>query len=119
MKTSSKPKTPKTSKSAKGAKPMTKAEIVTALASHTNQSKTVIESVIHELSTLAVAQVRKVGAFRLSGLVTFKTSERAARPARQGRSPKTGEMIEIPAQPARTVVRARPDAALRNSTSAA
>jgi DNA-binding protein HU-beta len=106
------PKTPKTSKTKKTG-PMTKAELVSALAARTEHSKAAIEGVLSELNALADAQIRTRGAFKVAGLVTFKTTERAARPARQGRSPKTGETIEIPAQPARKVVRARPDASLR------
>lgn len=108
-KTDTKPTSKKNSKD----RAQTKAEIVTTIATRTSLSKTQVEGVLHELADLAKSEIRQARPFKLAGLVSMKVAERPARPARSGRNPKNGETIEIPAKPARKVVRARPDAALR------
>lgn len=63
------------------------------------QTRIVIEAFFDELAK-AVA----TGSVRVPNFGTFKTKVRAARPARTGRNPSTGEALEIAAQPAKNYI---------------
>jgi nucleoid DNA-binding protein len=65
----------------------------------TAQTRNVIETFFTVLSA-AVAE----GSVRVPYFGTFKTKTKAARSARMGRNPSTGEPMEIAAQPAKEVI---------------
>lgn len=90
--------------------PMTKSQMVTALAESTGLSKQDVGAVLSELGNLVERHVKKRGAgqFTLPGLLKIRTVKKKATKARKGRNPFTGEEITIAAKPARTTVRVTP-----------
>jgi DNA-binding protein HU-beta len=83
------------------AKLMTKSQLAAHIAEKFSLSKKAANDVIDELASVAVAQTKKSGAFTLPGIGKLV---KAARKARMGRNPATGEAIKIPAK---TVVKFR------------
>jgi DNA-binding protein HU-beta len=75
------------------AKPMTKGQIVDYLASKTGTSKKLSGQFLQELVSLSYKEAKK--SFVIPGLGKLVL---AARKARQGRNPATGEIISIPAK---------------------
>ncbi|MDZ7752701.1 MAG: HU family DNA-binding protein [Gammaproteobacteria bacterium] len=90
--------------------PMSKAQLVTALAESTGLSKQDVGAVLGELNTLIERHVKKrsAGQFTLPGLFKIRTVKKKATKARKGRNPFTGEEIMIAAKPARTSVKVMP-----------
>jgi DNA-binding protein HU-beta len=84
-----------------GKKPLTKAQVVSFFAKKFDLSKKIASSVIDEMSGLAIAETKKVGAFTFPGVGKLVLVKRKAR---VGRNPATGEAINIPAK---TVVKMR------------
>ena len=82
-------------------KPMTKAQIVTALSEKLDISKTDVNNFIDTLNDLAYKETKKNGAFTLPGMGKLVLVKRKAR---MGRNPATGEEIKIKAK---TVVKFR------------
>ena len=78
---------------AKKTKPMTKPEMLDAIAKDTGATKVAVESIYNALITL-VAKETKKGVFTLPGLGKFSVIQRKAR---TGRNPQTGEPMEIAA----------------------
>ena len=74
-------------------KPLTKAQIITALSEKTDLTKRDVTNVVQELAELAYKQA-KVG-FTVPGLGKLVVVNRKAR---KGRNPATGEEIDIPAK---------------------
>lgn len=79
---------------AKKAKAMTNRQVVAELAKE-GVSKQAVEAVLDALATLAVREAKN--GFKIPGLGKLVLVDRAAR---QGRNPKTGETIDIPARKA-------------------
>jgi DNA-binding protein HU-beta len=82
-------------------KPMTKAQIVTALSEKLDISKKDVNNFIETLNDLAYKETKKNGAFTLPGMGKLVLVKRKAR---MGRNPATGEEIKIKAK---TVVKFR------------
>ena len=80
-------------KAASAKKPLTKTQIMTALAESTGLKKKEVIAVVEELVGLAYKQA-KVG-FTVPGLGKLVVVKRKAR---MGRNPATGEAIKIPAK---------------------
>jgi DNA-binding protein HU-beta len=76
-------------------KNMNKAELISLVAKKTNLTKKETELV---LSTILETIVDVVASGEKVTLVGFGTFELRERKAREGRNPKTGEKIEIPAR---------------------
>jgi nucleoid DNA-binding protein len=95
----------------------TKSQILHQLATETALSKKQVEGVLSSLEKLIKNEVGKKGpgTFTLPGLIRLRRAERPATPAKMGRNPRTGEPMQIPAKPKRTVVRARVLKALNES----
>ena len=74
-------------------KPMTKTQIMAALAEQTGLTKKDVVSVVEELIAMAYKQA-KLG-FTIPGLGKLVVQKRKAR---MGRNPATGESIKIPAK---------------------
>jgi DNA-binding protein HU-beta len=91
------------------AKLMTKSQLAAHLAEKFGLSKKAANDVLDELASVAVAQTKKAGAFTLPGVGKLV---KAARKARMGRNPATGEAIKIPAK---TVVKFRVAKAAKDS----
>lgn len=77
-------------------KPMTKGEIIDAIAKETGATKTAVEAIYAALINVTGKQAKK-GPFTLPGLGKFTVVTRSAR---VGRNPQTGEEMKIPAKKA-------------------
>ena len=73
---------------------MNKPDIVAAVARSSGISKTSANTAVEEVFAAITDALRKGEDVRLVGFGTFSTRRRAAR---QGRNPRTGETIQIPA----------------------
>ena len=73
---------------------MNKAALIEALASKANLTKKQAEEVLGNMLELITDSLKKGEEVNLYGLGTFKVAKRAAR---EGRNPKTGEKLKIPA----------------------
>jgi DNA-binding protein HU-beta len=82
-------------------KPLTKSQLVTAMAEKNDMTKVQVSKFFDTLHVTAVTEAKKAGEFTLPG---FGKLVKAARKARMGRNPQTGEAIKIPAK---TVVKFR------------
>jgi DNA-binding protein HU-beta len=91
------------------AKQMTKSQLATHLAEKFSLSKKSANEILDELANVAVTQTKKNGSFVLPGIGKLV---KAARKARMGRNPATGEAIKIPAK---TVVKFRVAKAAKDS----
>lgn len=81
---------------------MNKTELINAIAAESGLSKADAAKALNA-TTAAIANAVKAGdKVALVGFGTFATSER---PARTGKNPRTGEVLEIPAK---TVVKFKP-----------
>ncbi len=88
---------------------MTQSQISTHLADKVGISKKQAKSVLDELATLIVKELKKEGKLRLAGVGIF--TKRKSK-ARMGRNPATGAQIKIPA---RTRLRITPAKALKDA----
>jgi nucleoid DNA-binding protein len=90
-------------------KPMSKSEIYATLAERTSLSKKDIGSVFDEMTKLMEESLGKKGprVFNVPGLMKVYVHQRKASPARMGRNPATGEEVQIPARPAKEVIKVR------------
>ena len=97
-------------------KPLTKVQLMNALAEATGVAKKDVIAVMDELGNVIERHIKKRGAgqFSLLGLMKVRTVRKPATKARKGRNPFTGEEIMIAAKPARTAVRVTPLMALKN-----
>lgn len=75
-------------------KPMTKTQLVAALAENANVDKATANRTLEALSDIVTREVAKGGAVTLPGLGKFACR---ARPERQVRNPATGEQMTKPA----------------------
>ena len=92
------------------AKPMTKTEILNALAEGTGLAKKDIGAVIEKLGELIGNSIGKQGpgVFNLPGLLKITVQRKPATKERAGTNPFTGEPTIFKAKPARNVVKIRP-----------
>jgi DNA-binding protein HU-beta len=75
-------------------KNLTKAELISSIASDTDVSKSSVEKVLTSLVENIAKGLKKKQSIALSGLGSFSVSKRKAR---TGRNPRTGEAIKIAA----------------------
>ena len=78
-------------------------DFVKKFAEANNMKQTQAKELIGKVLDGIFEAVEEEGSFRTS-YGTFKMKESAARPARKGRNPATGEEIKIPATPAKKKV---------------
>lgn len=81
---------------AKKTKPMTKPELIEAIAKETGATKVAVEGIYNALIAVVAKETKKVPC-TLPGLGKFTVVQRKAR---TGRNPQTGETIKIPAKKA-------------------
>ena len=91
-------------------KPLTKSEILNALAEGTGLGKKEIACVLDELGTLIGKNLgrRGPGVFNVPGLMKIKVIRKPATKARKGINPFTKEETIFKAKPARNVVKVLP-----------
>lgn len=73
---------------------MNKAELITAMSEKAELSKKETETALKAFIEVVSGEMEKGEKIQLVGFGTFDVSERAAR---EGRNPKTGEAMSIPA----------------------
>ena len=97
-------------------KRLTKAQVVSELASATDLDKKSVNRVFDELQGLIKKQLtgRGPGEFVIPGLVKLRVVKKPATKERQGINPFTKEPITIPAKPASKKVRATSLKALKD-----
>ncbi len=88
-------------------KPMTKTEIVNALAESTGLTKQQVNDFFEELVALIGKNLQDggPGVFNLSGIMKVKIVRKPAKPEREGIDPFTKEPRIFKAQPAKNVVK--------------
>ncbi len=91
-------------------KRMTKAELYAAMADKTGLTKKQVQEFFDVLRDIARKELGSRGPkqFVIPDLVKLEVKKVAARKARKGRNPQTGEEITIPAKPAHNKVKAAP-----------
>lgn len=87
--------------------PMTKAQLLSAIAEDTGLTRRQITDVMDSLGSQIQRHIKKrgPGTFTLPGLLKIKTMRKPARKARKGVNPFTGEETTFAAKPAHTVVK--------------
>ena len=80
-----------------GANPMNKTELVAAIAEKTELSKKDAEKALKAFTDVVAEELAKGEKIQLVGFGTFKVTDRKAR---EGRNPRTGETMTIPASKA-------------------
>ena len=73
---------------------MNRTELISAMAENANMSKVDAEKALKAFIDTVTEELKNGGKVQLVGFGTFEVAERAER---QGRNPKTGETITIPA----------------------
>ncbi len=92
----------------KSDKPLSKTEILNALAEATGQSKKEVTAVMDAMEALIATSITKgSGIFNLPGMMKIYVHTRPATKERMGRNPATGEEIKIAARAAKKVVKVR------------
>ena len=90
--------------------PMTKAQLLSAIAEDTGLTRRQVTDVVDSLSAQIQRHIKKraPGTFTLPGLLKIRTMRKPARRARKGINPFTGEETTFAAKPAHTVVKIQP-----------
>ena len=90
--------------------PMTKAQLLSAIAEDTGLTRRQVTDVVDSLSAQIQRHIKKrgPGTFTLPGLLKIRTMRKPARKARKGINPFTGEEATFAAKPAHTVVKIQP-----------
>ena len=102
---------------AKQVKPLSKTELLNALAESTGLTKKDVGAVLDNLGALIEQNLGKKGpgVFNLPGLLKIQVTRKPATKATKRENPfKPGEMMEVKAKPARNVVKVRPLKALKD-----
>lgn len=73
---------------------MNKTELISAMSENANMTKVDAEKALKAFIDTVTEELKNGGKVQLVGFGTFEVAERAER---QGRNPKTGEAITIPA----------------------
>ena len=96
-------------------KAMTKGMIAKTIAEELDLKQKVVTEIMKSLATTAIEQVKAHGKFVFPGFCMIKTRVKPATEA--GEKEYFGRMVMMKAKPAKTVVKAFPVAALKNSIS--
>merc|ERR1712078_424662 len=100
-------------KAMKGAKALSKGAIADALGSACEMKKTQASKVLEALTDLVAKEVKSTGKFTIPGVCMVKTRHKAAQKA--GKRMAFGKEVTVKAKPARTIVKAFPLKALKDS----
>jgi nucleoid DNA-binding protein len=99
-------------------KRMTKAQVLTELATITELDKKTVTTVLEALNDLVTRELKSAdapGEFVIPGVVKLRVVEKAATEERQGINPHTRQPMTIAAKPASRTVRATALKALKDS----
>ena len=96
--------------------PMTKAQLLSAIAEETGLTRKQVVDVMDSMGAQIQRHIKKrgPGTFTLPGLLKIKTARKPARKERKGINPFTGEEATFAAKPAHTVVKIQPLKALKD-----
>jgi len=99
------------------AKPITKSEVLSGIATKTGLSRKQVAAVLDELAVTLRQQLKKAGVFVPPSLgIKVITKKKPATKAGKKKNPfKPGEMMDVKAKPATTVVKVRPLKALKDA----
>ena len=88
-------------------KPMTKTEVISALADSTGLTKQQVVGFFDSLTDLIAQNLKEggPGVFNVPGMLKVKVQRQEAKPEREGKDPFTGEIRMFKAQPAKNVVK--------------
>merc|ERR1711981_725283 len=100
-------------KAMKGAKALSKGAIADALGTSCEMKKSEASKVLDALATLVGKEMKSTGKFTISGVCMVKTRHKAAQKA--GKRMAFGKEVKVKAKPARTIVKAFPLKALKDS----
>lgn len=87
---------------------VTKSELVSDLVTQTDLTKAQVNKFFEALTGLVEDYMKKGKSVNIPNLVKIYVHKRKATNSRQMKSPATGEMITVPAKPARKVVKTKP-----------
>ncbi len=106
-----------TTKKAAAKKPMTKTQLIQAIADAAGDdvNKKQVKAVLESLQTVGHASLKKQGIFTLPGFARFRLVKKPATKARKGINPFTGQETIFKAKPASKAVRARPVKACKDA----
>lgn len=79
---------------------MSKTELVSYIAEQANLTKADASRALEAMIDGVTAGLKKEGKVTLTGFVTFTAKKK---PAKEGRNPRTGETVKIPARVAATI----------------
>src|SRR5262245_27100482 len=105
----------KAAKAAANKKPVSKSQVIAAIAEESNLTRKQVTAVMDSLG----AQIKKAlsskgpGVINVGGLMKIKIRTVPAKPARTGKNPFTGEMQQFAAKPASKKVKVLPLKALK------
>ena len=88
-----------------GPKAMTASQAYHNLAESTGLKAKAVKGVVESYVSLAAAQLKKTGAFKLGGALNMKLKSKPATPARKGVNPFTKEPCVFKAKPASKTVK--------------
>lgn len=90
-------------------KAMSKSELLAALSEKSGLGKKEVSSVLDAVEGLLADTLSKkgTGIFQLPGLLKIHVATKPATPAKKGKNPRTGDIIDIPAKKERKVVKVR------------
>ena len=96
--------------------PLTKPQLLSAIAEETGLTRKQVGEVMESLSGQIQRHVKKrgPGVFTLPSLLKIKTMRKPARRARKGINPFTGQETTFAAKPAHTVVKIQPLKSLKD-----
>jgi DNA-binding protein HU-beta len=96
-------------------KPMTKSELISQIAEHSELKKSDVKGVMETLATIGYKELKKNGSFLVPGFAKFVVIKKPATKARDGINPFTKEPTVFKAKPARKIIRARPVKAAKDA----
>lgn len=103
---------------AKAPKSISKSEVLNKLAEDTGLARKQVAGVVDALSKLIASQVGKKGPgiISVAGLIKIQRIHKPAQPAKKGvPNPfKPGETMDVPAKPAKSVIKVRPLKSLKD-----
>jgi len=100
-----------------GTKPPTKTELFNNIAEATGLTKKQVAAVFDAITDEVNKAVNGPGQFTVPGLMKIVVKDQPAKPKRQVRSPRTGEMVWAAPKPACKVIKVRALKALKDMVS--
>jgi DNA-binding protein HU-beta len=96
-------------------KPMTKSELISQIAEHSELKRSDVKGVMETLATIGYKELKKNGSFLVPGFAKFVVIKKPATKERAGINPFTKEPTVFKARPARKIIRARPVKAAKDA----